>query len=1620
MCNIIKRMQAESPTEGSFTWSLAALMLAVVTLPFVSGLSFPVGPQSDATDHLFDIARMDQPSPGHAGRTMQVQYVIVISIDGLRPDAITTLGSEQVPNLYRFRNEGAWTDHARTDLDYTLTLPNHTTMLTARQVALGVGHNWTTNSDPAANETIHSNKGSYVASVFDVAHDYGLRTGAYVSKSKFVVYKQSYNAANGAPDVTGPDNGKDKIDYYRYDSNTYDLTADFISAMRSDPFHFSLLHLRDPDAEGHSTGWMERRYLGTIWEMDLMLGNLFDLVENDPALNGNTVIILTSDHGGTGTGHSNPATPEHYKIPFYVWGAGVADGADLYTLNSGTRLDPGSRRPTYSASLPPVRNGDAANLALSLLGLPAIPGSTINADEMLAVDGSGTQLPVARFTATPTSGNLPLHVAFDASTSTDVDGTVVGYEWDFGDGASSSGMTANHTYTDAGEYTVTLTVTDDFGATGTLTETVAATDPNVVIISFQDGVAPTSAYSGTRDTNIQSDRPTTIFGSDDELKVDGDPDRSVLLKWDLTSLPAGSTVQSAEITLEIFDESPDTYEIYEMQQDWVEDEANWDQYRTGDSWQTEGAGGVPDRGSDVLGTILATDTGLLTIRLTDSAVSVIEKWIADPSVNYGFILQDYTSADNGTDFYSREASNASERPKLTLNFTPPGGNRLPVADFTATPTSGNSPLLVTFDASASSDADGTIVSYAWDFGDGALGSGLTANHTYTDAGEYDVILSVTDDAGATGMVSETIVVSDPNAVTISFQDGVAPTSAYSGTRDTEIASDEPTTNFGSADEMEVDGAPDHSALLKWDLNSVPPGSAVQSAAITLELFDGSLDTIEIYEMRQDWEEDEATWNQYRTGGSWQTEGAGGVPDRGSDVLGTILATDTGPFTITLTNSAVTVIENWINDPSINYGFILQDYTDASDGIDLHSREANNVSNRPKLTLTFAPPGGNLLPVARFTAMPTSGNSPLFVTFDASASRDADGTIARYAWDFGDGVLGSGVTANHTYMDAGEYPVTLLVTDDDGATGMVTETIVVSDPNAVTVSFQDGVAPTSDYSGTRDTKIKSDEPTTIFGSDDELELDGDPDRSVLLKWDLSSLPAGSTIQSATITLEIFDVSPDTYEIYEMQQDWVEDEANWNQYRTGDSWQTEGAEGAPDRGLDVLGTILASDVGPLMITLSDSAVSVIEKWIADPSVNYGFILQNYTSADNGIDFDSRETSNVRYRPKLTLTFAPPGSNQLPVARFTASPTSGNLPLSVAFDASASSDGDGTIVSYAWDFGDGALGSGVTANHTYTNAGEYAVTLSVTDDAGAAGMVTETIVVSDPNAVAISFQDGVAPTSAYSGTRDSKIKSDNPTTIFGSDDELEVNGDPDRSVLLKWDLSSLPAGSIVQLARITLQISDSSPDSYEIYEMQQDWVEGEANWNQYRTGDSWQTEGAGEVPDRSSDVLGTILATDVGPLTITLSDSAVSVISKWIVNPSVNYGFILQNYTSADDGIIFGSREAGNVSYRPRLTLTYIINTAVEDVGETPGTMEFSSNYPNPFHSGTKLRFELLDRAEVNLQVVDLLGRTVATLVEGSVEAGVHEVSFDAGGLPSGVYLARLRAGSITMTRKMVLHR
>lgn len=321
--------------------------------------------------------------PGGLGVRDSVRYVIHVSVDGLRPDAVERLGME-LPAFVRLRTESAYTHNARTDPDYRITLPNHTTQLTGRGVVGSTGHEWTVNLDPAPGVTLHSNKGSYVPSVFDQAHDAGLRTAAYVSKSKFSLFDVSYDARHGAPDTTGADDGRAKIDVFDYESDTERLVADFVRDTRAQPANYTFVHLRNPDAAGHIFRWSVRRgsrYLDAVQAADARVGEILDLVESDPRLRGRTIVIVTADHGGSGNHHWRERRL-HYTVPFYVWGAGIPI-ADLYDLNADRYKDPGTENVGYDAEKQPIRNGDAANLALAILGLDSVPGSTITPGDPL-------------------------------------------------------------------------------------------------------------------------------------------------------------------------------------------------------------------------------------------------------------------------------------------------------------------------------------------------------------------------------------------------------------------------------------------------------------------------------------------------------------------------------------------------------------------------------------------------------------------------------------------------------------------------------------------------------------------------------------------------------------------------------------------------------------------------------------------------------------------------------------------------------------------------------------------------------------------------------------------------------------------------------------------------------------------------------------------------------------------------------------------------------------------------------------------------------------------------------------------------------------------------------------
>jgi len=269
---------------------------------------------------------------------------------------------------------------------------------------------------------------------------------------------------------------------------------------------------------------------------------------------------------------------------------------------------------------------------------------------------------------------------------------------------------------------------------------------------------------------------------------------------------------------------------------------------------------------------------------------------------------------------------------------------------------------------------------------------------------------------------------------------------------------------------------------------------------------------------------------------------------------------------------------------------------------------------------------NVAPVAN-AGGPYSGVVGSMIGFDGTASSDADGTIASYSWDFGDGGVASGPSPTHSYSVDGSFTVTLTVTDNDGLTGTDSTSAVINPAGGNTPPVAQANGP---YSGTEGSAVQ-------FSSSGSLDPDGS---IVTYAWDF-----GDGSMSATANPSHTYVAAGTYNVSLT----VTDDA-------GDS-------------------------------TSDATTATIEA---------NFVNEPPTADANG-------------------------------------PYAGFVGDTVVFDGSASTDADGAVVRYDWDFGDGivAADAGPVPTHVYAAAGQFTVTLTVTDDLGATGSNSSSVTIAGRDA-------------------------------------------------------------------------------------------------------------------------------------------------------------------------------------------------------------------------------------------------------------------------------------------------
>ena len=145
------------------------------------------------------------------------------------------------------------------------------------------------------------------------------------------------------------------------------------------------------------------------------------------------------------------------------------------------------------------------------------------------------------------------------------------------------------------------------------------------------------------------------------------------------------------------------------------------------------------------------------------------------------------------------------------------------------------------------------------------------------------------------------------------------------------------------------------------------------------------------------------------------------------------------------------------------------------------------------------------------------------------------------------------------------------------------------------------------------------------------------RSCLMRWNLTAIPPGSTVTSATITLQVTDISLQPFNAYRVLPAWSELQATWALRQTGITWQIPGATGPGDRDM-IMGPWIFPGAAPQDIVLDQTGLAVVKSWVDFPGTNRGIIIASDTATDT-VMFASRENLDPIARPRLTVEYVPP---------------------------------------------------------------------------------------------------------------------------------------------------------------------------------------------------------------------------------------------------------------------------------------------------------------------------------------------------------------------------------------------
>ena len=659
-------------------------------------------------------------------------------------------------------------------------------------------------------------------------------------------------------------------------------------------------------------------------------------------------------------------------------------------------------------------------------------------------------------------------MSFDASLSTDSNGDPLTYSWDFGDGSlAATSANVNHTYTKGGSYTVTLSVNDGETSSSTSKIITVANQAPIVVLTSDDTIDSNTntVFDASLSTDPNNDALTYqwIFGDGRPMGTGATVSHTYTLSgtYNLTlNVYDGETVTTVSKVITVINPAPIAVIV-------ADDTVNKNAVAVFDAslssdpngnqliYHWDFGDGYSNGGINI--THAYKNSGTYTVTLTVSDIedsTSISKVItvlnqapvpvitAPDTINKNsFTLFDaeLTTDPNGDvisdsdyvwDFGDgttvtgiRVSHTYATSGSYTINLTVNDGessastskvinvlNGSPVAVITG-PNSVAKNHILTLDAYQSSDANGDVLTYSWDVGDGRpLMTGASVSYAYSVSGNFTVTLSVSD--GETSTTTSKIISVDnqaptatiSSADTVNRNEGVLFNSSFS----TDSNGDSLTYSWSFGDGTLT------LVTTNTSVNHVYASSGTYT--VTLTVSDGEASTIT-----------SKVITVLNPAPNIVISAASSVNKSANAVYDASLSTDPNGDTLTYlwnfgdgtTATGVTVNHTYAS--SGNYTLTLT----LSDG------ELSVVGFKVITVLNQAP-----------TVIITSAdivNKNVSSVFDASLSTDQNNDVLSYNWNFGDGVTATGVNVSHAYATSGSYTVTL--TTGDGESSAVTSKVI---------------------------------------------------------------------------------------------------------------------------------------------------------------------------------------------------------------------------------------------------------------------------------------------------------------------------------------------------------------------------------------------------------------------------------------------------------------------------------------------------------------------------------------------------------------------------------------------------